>query len=104
MLFLSFAFVDFLLLGKSPVANSLAKMYGAALLTIDAVIIEAMETGRLPAGQRARELCTEAANQILESQRNLAETEDGEKKPLGGNLSIEAVAALAQGTGKSRIQ
>ena len=37
--------------GKTATAISLAKMYGAALLTIDGVVIEAISSGNTSAGK-----------------------------------------------------
>ncbi|XP_053944033.1 hydrocephalus-inducing protein homolog [Cuculus canorus] len=49
------------LTGKTSAATALSKYYGAACLSIDAVVKEAMSDRRSLAGLRARELCMAAA-------------------------------------------
>jgi hydrocephalus-inducing protein len=86
--------------GKTTTAVQLAKRYEAALLTIDAIVLEAISNGNTPSGLRARELCAEAARHA-EELKAAEEGGDGEKKALGpGGLSMEAVAAHTQGQGK----
>lgn len=76
----------------------LAKQYEAALLSLDNVVLDAIQLGNTPAGLRAREMCAEAAKKRMDEVRAL-EGEDGEKKVAGG-LSVEAVAAHTQGASK----
>ena len=40
--------------GKTATAVSLAKMYGAALLTVDGVVTEAISSGNTSAGKEIR--------------------------------------------------
>ncbi len=93
--------------GKSSTSVALAKTYEAALLTVDAVVMEAISNGNTPAGLRAREMCSEAARRKAEEMKALeGETEvavaaaaaEGGKKAPGG-LSVEALTAHTQGTG-----
>lgn len=51
----------YLCAGKTGTAVTLAKYYGAACLSVDAVVLEAMSSGMTSAGLRARELCAKAA-------------------------------------------
>lgn len=61
--------------GKTSAAVTLSKYYGAACLSIDAVVTEAISDRSSSAGLRARELCVRAA--IEQSRR---ETEDAGKE------------------------
>ena len=77
-----------LVAGKSKLAVQIAKLYGAALLNVDAVVLEAIANGNTPAGLKARELCAEAAHRRAEEVRaQLGESgevfTDG-KKATGG--------------------
>ena len=87
----------------------LAKRYEVALLTVDAIVLEAVSNGNTPAGLRGRELCAEAAHRRAEEMRAL-EGEDGATAPapgtvkMAGGLSVEAVTAHTQGTGTSQGQ
>lgn len=45
--------------GKTATAVSLAKMYGAALLTVDGVVIEAISSGNTSAGKSMSVVCRE---------------------------------------------
>ena len=72
-----------LLAGKSKVSLQIAKLYGAALLNIDAIVMEAIAHGNTPAGLRAREMCAEAAHRRAEEVR--AQLGDsGEQIPVDG--------------------
>ncbi|XP_059164883.1 hydrocephalus-inducing protein homolog isoform X3 [Physella acuta] len=79
--------------GKTSTAISLAKHYEAALLTIDGIVCDAIANGNTPAGQRARELCMEAAKRKSEEIRELEQVEM--EKKIG--LSVEQVTAHTQG-------
>lgn len=61
--------------GKTSAAVALSKYYGAACLSIDAVVTEAISDRSSSAGLRARELCIRAA--IEQSRR---ETEEAGKE------------------------
>jgi hydrocephalus-inducing protein len=88
------------ILGKTTAAISLAKRHEAALISVNAVVMEAISNGNTPAGRRARQLCSDAAHRLAEEQRALeGEGEVIEKKVTTGGLSVEAVAAHTQGTG-----
>ncbi|NXQ99391.1 HYDIN protein, partial [Sagittarius serpentarius] len=76
------------LTGKTAAAVALSKYYGAACLSIDAVVTEAISDRSSSAGLRARELCLRAA--IEQSHK---ETEDAGQNPdvsLGLQLGAEA--------------
>ncbi|XP_069073573.1 hydrocephalus-inducing protein homolog [Pleurodeles waltl] len=84
------------LTGKTTVAISLAKYYGAAYLSIDSVILEALKDGSSQAGLKARELCIRAAleqaqREADEKASQAQETVTGQPVQTGA-LSIEAVA------------
>ncbi|XP_068021950.1 hydrocephalus-inducing protein homolog [Melanerpes formicivorus] len=49
--------------GKTSAAAALAKHYGAACLSLDAVVSEAVAAGSSAAGRRARELCSAGSQQ-----------------------------------------
>ncbi|XP_068693384.1 hydrocephalus-inducing protein homolog [Montipora foliosa] len=83
--------------GKTATAVSLAKMYGAALLTVDGVVTEAISSGNTSAAQRAKELCASAARAAKEAEQ----TVDIQITQPSGGLSVEAVTALSGGTGPS---
>ncbi|XP_068025657.1 hydrocephalus-inducing protein homolog [Melanerpes formicivorus] len=51
------------LAGKTSAAAALAKHYGAACLSLDAVVSEAVAAGSSAAGRRARELCSAGSQQ-----------------------------------------
>ncbi|EDV21657.1 uncharacterized protein TRIADDRAFT_30117, partial [Trichoplax adhaerens] len=79
--------------GKTQTAITIAKAYGAALLTIDSIIIEAISSGGSQAGLQARQLCAQAAknagDDVANANTNAANT---------GGLSIENVTALGSNT------
>ncbi|XP_078527074.1 hydrocephalus-inducing protein homolog isoform X2 [Lissotriton helveticus] len=84
------------LTGKTQIAISLAKYYGAAYLSIDSVILEAIKDGSSQAGLKARELCIRAAlehaqREADEKAAQAQETVTGQPVQAGA-LSIEAVA------------
>ena len=54
--------------GKTATAVSLAKMYGAALLTVDGVVMEAITSGNTSAGKN--ELVAKKKNQIKKLKRS----------------------------------
>ncbi|XP_054029320.1 hydrocephalus-inducing protein homolog [Dryobates pubescens] len=74
------------LAGKTSVAAALAKHYGAACLSLDAVVNEAVAAGSSAAGRRARELCSAAG-----SQQSLQQAQDARKEP-----GVRAAAAFRQ--------
>ena len=85
--------------GKTSVAVAVARHYQAALLTVDAIVLEAISNGNSSAGLRARELCAEAAHRRAEELRAL-EGEAGAGAagaPVAPGLSVEAVTAHTQG-------
>ncbi|KAG5849419.1 hypothetical protein ANANG_G00110200 [Anguilla anguilla] len=59
--------------GKTATAVALAKHYGAACLSVDSVVLEAVSTGGSRAGLQARELCARAAQE--HAQKRAEETE-----------------------------
>lgn len=86
--------------GKTSTAVALAKYYDAALLTLDAVVLEAISNGNTPAGLKARELCSEAAHRRAEeSKAEAAGAASDETKAAGGGggLSVEALQAHTAG-------
>ena len=98
--------------GKTTTAVALAKKYEAALLNVDAVVVEAITNGITPAGLRARELCAEAALRRAEELRAQEGDDAGGAQPAettgpgaggggkkAGGLSVEAVTAHTQGSG-----
>lgn len=89
----------FTIVGKTVTAIMLAKHYEAALLSLDNVVLDAIQLGNTTAGLRARELCAEAAKKRMDEVRAL-EGDDTDKKAAGG-LSVEAVQAHTQGASKS---
>lgn len=62
--------------GKTAAAVALSKYYGAACLSIDAVVTEAISDKSSSAGLRARELCIRAA---IEQSRKETEESGNEK-------------------------
>ncbi|XP_077975805.1 hydrocephalus-inducing protein homolog isoform X2 [Styela clava] len=76
--------------GKTNTAVMLAKSYGAARLTIDGVVMDAISNGNSRAGLRARELCAQTAK----GQKDEDGTEAG---TVTGGLSVEAVTAHTGG-------
>ncbi|XP_069510876.1 hydrocephalus-inducing protein homolog [Ambystoma mexicanum] len=85
------------LTGKTTTAVALAKYYGAACLSIDSVILEAISDGSSQAGLRAREMCIRAA--LEQAQRESddkasqsQETALAQVAQAAAGLSIEAVA------------
>ncbi|XP_068267686.1 LOW QUALITY PROTEIN: hydrocephalus-inducing protein homolog [Nyctibius grandis] len=76
------------LTGKTSAAVALSKHYGAACLSIDAVVTEAISDGSSLAGLRARELCMGAATKTEEA----GQTAD---IPLSLQPSTEAEHSLA---------
>ena len=50
--------------GKTTVARAVSEIYGAALLNLDDVIIDAIVNGATPAGIRAREICAAEAARV----------------------------------------
>ncbi|XP_015224105.2 hydrocephalus-inducing protein homolog isoform X3 [Lepisosteus oculatus] len=85
--------------GKTRTAVTLAKHYGAACLSIDAVVLEAVSNGNSATGLRARELCARAAQE--QAQRRAEETAQAVSEVIGagtqdtGFLSVEAVTKHA---------
>ena len=73
----------------------MAKHYGAALLTIDGIVLEAISNGNTPAGMKAREMCAEAAHRKAEEMRamqgdgaDVAPGAETQKKAAGGRQSL----------------
>ena len=77
----------------------LAKHYEVALVTVDSIVQEAIASGSTPAGLRAREMCMEAAYRRADEFR-IYDGEDGEKKGATAGLSVEALTAHTQGSGR----
>ena len=83
--------------GKSTLAQELAARYNAALLTIDAVIIEAVTRGTSPAALKARDLCFEAAKR---RQEEIKQAEEAAQQAAllaeqGGNPNVAPNVGLA---------
>ncbi|KAI1889973.1 hypothetical protein AGOR_G00168420 [Albula goreensis] len=82
--------------GKTATAVALAKHYGAACLSIDAVVLEAVSSGGSTVGLQARELCARAA--LEHAQRKAEEDTQPVSEVTGtagqgtGFLSVEALA------------
>ncbi|XP_075290309.1 hydrocephalus-inducing protein homolog isoform X2 [Opisthocomus hoazin] len=76
------------LTGKTSTAIALSKYYGAACLSIDAVVTEAISDRSSLAGLRARELCIRAA--IEESHKEMEDARQKADVSLGLQLSTEA--------------
>ncbi|XP_066569678.1 hydrocephalus-inducing protein homolog [Amia ocellicauda] len=83
------------LTGKTRTSVTLAKHYGAACLSIDAVVLEAVSNGSSVVGLKARELCARAAQE--QTQRRAEEVAQAAAEAAGGVapgtgfLSVEAV-------------
>ncbi|XP_029465095.1 hydrocephalus-inducing protein homolog [Rhinatrema bivittatum] len=95
--------------GKTAMAVGLAKYYGAACLSIDSVVLEAISVGNTAAGLEARKLCIKAA--LEKAQRDMEETGfslegiAGQSAYATGGLSIEAVAKhTAEGSQATEIK
>ncbi|XP_075289597.1 hydrocephalus-inducing protein homolog isoform X3 [Opisthocomus hoazin] len=85
------------LTGKTSTAIALSKYYGAACLSIDAVVTEAISERSSLAGLRAWELCIRAA--IEESHK---ETEDaGQKADVSLSLQLSAEAKQSPAVSRS---
>jgi hydrocephalus-inducing protein len=94
--------------GKTTTSVTLAKRYEAALLTVDAVVMEAISNGNTPAGLKAREMCSEAGRRKAEELKALegdseAVVAPGGDKSTKGGLSVEALTAHTQGTGMCNL-
>lgn len=74
------------LCGKTTQAMALAKTYGAALLTLDGVLSEAIRAGSTTAAIQAREKCFEVAmqNQVQSESRNVGN--DGLSTSMAGSM------------------
>ncbi|KAM6352746.1 hydrocephalus-inducing protein homolog isoform 6-T13 [Alca torda] len=83
--------------GKTSAAVTLSKYYGAACLSIDAVVTEAISDRSSSAGLRARELCVRAA--IEQSHR---ETEDAAGQNADTSLSLQLNAEAKHSPDLSR--
>ncbi|XP_033116735.1 hydrocephalus-inducing protein homolog isoform X2 [Anneissia japonica] len=86
--------------GKTSTAITLAKYYEAALLTIDGVVLEAISNCNSIPGQKARELCSQAAKAQLIKE---GEGNEAQGMTAAGGLSVEAVTAHAMGTGSGSV-
>ncbi|XP_067276661.1 hydrocephalus-inducing protein homolog isoform X2 [Pseudorasbora parva] len=75
--------------GKTRTAVTLAKHYGAACLSLDEVVQEAVSSGNSSAALRARELCAKAS--VVQAQKEVEEVATDKMAPAGV-LSVEAVA------------
>lgn len=88
--------------GKSRAAVALAKHYECALLTLDAIIIEAIASSTSASAQRARQLCADAAQKYADEQRALEAATVVEMArttiAAGGNTGGLSAEALAQHT------
>ncbi|XP_071670318.1 hydrocephalus-inducing protein homolog isoform X2 [Patagioenas fasciata] len=76
------------LTGKTAAAVALSKYYGAACLSIDTVVTEAISDKSSSAGLRARELCIRAA--IEQSRKETEESGQNTDVSIGLQLSVEA--------------
>ncbi|XP_048371298.1 hydrocephalus-inducing protein homolog [Sphaerodactylus townsendi] len=79
------------LTGKTSAAITLAKLYSAACLSIDSVVLEAISEGSSPAALRARELCIRAALEDSQRENNEAGADAPPATSLGARLSAEAL-------------
>ncbi|KAG7468631.1 hypothetical protein MATL_G00145140 [Megalops atlanticus] len=81
--------------GKTQAAVALAKHYGAACLSVDAVVLEAVSSGGSRAGLQARELCARAAMEHAQRKAEEAAQAAADNGPASqgtGFLSVEALA------------
>ncbi|NXK55437.1 HYDIN protein, partial [Chauna torquata] len=76
------------LTGKTSAAVALSRYYGAACLSIDAVVTEAISDRSSSAGLRARELCIRAA--IEQSHKEMEDADQSTDASLSLQLSAEA--------------
>ncbi|XP_046889403.1 hydrocephalus-inducing protein homolog [Hypomesus transpacificus] len=90
--------------GKTSAAVALARRYGGACLSLDAVLQEAVCSGATPTCLQARELCARAAVERAQRRREEAAQVAGELSAAAG-LSVEAVARhTAEGSQASEPQ
>ncbi|NXC39739.1 HYDIN protein, partial [Penelope pileata] len=75
------------LTGKTSAAVALSRRYGAACLSLDTVVTEAISDRSSSAGLRARELCIRAA--IEQSQKEAEDAGQGTDAPISLLLSAE---------------
>ncbi|XP_062403912.1 hydrocephalus-inducing protein homolog [Sardina pilchardus] len=88
--------------GKTATAVALARHYGAACLSLDAVVLDAMAAGATPAAMQARELCARAAQE--HSQRKaeeMAQAAADTQSPTAQAPGVLSVEAVAKHTGES---
>lgn len=80
--------------GKTRTSVTLAKHYGAACLSVNEVVQEALSSGSSPAAWRARELCAKAAVVFAqrEEQEATVDITATSSSQAAGVLSMEAVA------------
>ncbi|NXL83544.1 HYDIN protein, partial [Alectura lathami] len=81
------------LAGKTSVAVALSRHYGAACLSIDSLVTEAICDRSSSAGLCARELCSRAA--LEQSRKDLEDAGQSTGAPLSQQLSTEAGHSLA---------
>ncbi|XP_073785286.1 hydrocephalus-inducing protein homolog isoform X1 [Danio rerio] len=79
--------------GKTRTSVTLAKHYGAACLSVDEVVQEALSSGNSSAAWRARELCAKAAVVFAQREEQEATVDiTATASQAAGVLSMEAVA------------
>ncbi|XP_078688637.1 hydrocephalus-inducing protein-like [Branchiostoma floridae x Branchiostoma belcheri] len=82
--------------GKTGTAVTLAKTYGAAMLTMDGIVLEAISSGNTPSGLRARELCAAAARENAAKDES---TDADKSTAVPGSLSVDALTAHTAAAG-----
>ncbi|XP_035679087.1 LOW QUALITY PROTEIN: hydrocephalus-inducing protein homolog [Branchiostoma floridae] len=82
--------------GKTGTAVTLAKTYGAAMLTIDGIVLEAISSGNTPSGLRAREMCAAAARENAARDES---TDADKSTAVPGSLSVDALTAHTAAAG-----
>ncbi|XP_041964608.1 hydrocephalus-inducing protein homolog isoform X2 [Alosa sapidissima] len=88
--------------GKTPTAVALARHYGAACLSLDAVLLEAMASGATPAAMQARELCARAAQEHYQRKaEEMAQAAADTQSPTAQASGVLSVEAVAKHTGES---
>ncbi|KAL2094103.1 hypothetical protein ACEWY4_011415 [Coilia grayii] len=87
---------------KTGTAMALARHYGAACLTVDAVVLEALASGASPAVMQARELCARAAQEHLQRKaEEMAQAAADTPSPTAQAPGVLSVEAVAKHTGDS---
>ncbi len=82
--------------GKSKAALALARHYDAALLTLDAIIVEAITSSQTPAAYKARAVCAETAARCAEEMRLQEANKMSSLLEKSGNVSTQPPAGLSE--------